>query len=479
MADENTLDGIHLERQTPVLLAEERLLNAIWLTPELLDDPSFKEDLFVHDICKSISRAIDIMTRNGTPLTGLALYNETAKMDMMADKNVIDTIINMNSIPVDDIKDLTDFLGSVQKSLKSLKHIQNIENILATSTVLTPEIKDSLRREFDDAENEVLADDTTIQRVMGIKEWGEQWEKEYIDRKKGKKYFFNEPVFDKLIVDGPAPGGGTLIVAGSGMGKSTMVLKLINGFINAGIPSGLFSLEMGSVSTMDRLLSTRLQIPYSEIVNPEDTESYATIFNKWKSEKEMLNLSGNFFICEDANLSLYDIRKAIIKFQQKIGQRYCIIVIDLITMVKDFCEARNGLSLAATMEVAINKMNALSKELGFHYIGTAQLNRSGESSIVRDVEDIERFRPMRSQIKNSNALLERTRATVSLFRRKYFADMYLPEDPETLVMQDEVELQLLKQNNGECRRYTELFDGETFSMTVINKPENEEEENNE
>ncbi len=64
----------------------------------------------------------------------------------------------------------------------------------------------------------------------------------------------------------------------------------------------------------------------------------------------------------------------------------------------------------------------------------------------------------------------------SLFRKKYFADMYLPDDPETQIMQDTVELQLLKQNNGECKREYELFDGETFSMTPIEEEKEQDDE---
>jgi replicative DNA helicase len=143
-------------------------------------------------------------------------------------------------------------------------------------------------------------------------------------------------------------------------------------------------------------------------------------------------------------------------------------------MVQDFVSARNGLGLAQTIEVAINKMNALSKELGIHYIGTAQLNRSGETANVVDIEDINRLRPTRAQVKNSGALLERCRYVVSLFRKKFFIDQYFPDDEEAQAEDDLVEVSMLKQNNGQCKRMYESFNGECFTLTYVENAKSEE-----
>ena len=190
-----------------------------------------------------------------------------------------------------------------------------------------------------------------------------------------------------------------------------------------------------------------------------------------QQERQFLDQNKLFRFCEDANVSISDLKKAIIKFQEQIGQRYCIVVLDLITMIQDFATTKSGLGMPQTIELAINKMNALSKELGIHYIGTAQLNRSGESTSVTDPEDVLRFRPSRHQVKNSSALLERCRYVVSLFRKKYYLEQYFGDDEEIMECDDIVELQILKQNNGKTPRRCELFDGSTFSMTY--KPDDE------
>lgn len=456
----------------PIQIAELRLLRNLWANPNLLDSQEYSDDLFCSNFCKTISNSIDTLTRNGTPLTTDALYMESARNDSSITRDLIKSITESTSESGEYITDIVQVLKDYKRSTAALDYLDNIKEILSKNNVLTKDLIDELREKFDAAEEQVLSvDNDSVKRIMDLKEWGDQWMEDYKLRTNGKRYYFNEPVLDELVVDGPAPGTGGLLVAQSGMGKSTMVLKLVNSFINAGIPCMFFSLEMGSIATYDRLLANRLQIPYTEIVNPSDTETHQAILEQVQQERQFLDQNKLFRFCEDANVSISDLKKAIIKFQEQIGQRYCIVVLDLITMIQDFATTKSGLGMPQTIELAINKMNALSKELGIHYIGTAQLNRSGESTSVTDPEDVLRFRPSRHQVKNSSALLERCRYVVSLFRKKYYLEQYFGDDEEIMECDDIVELQILKQNNGKTPRRCELFDGSTFSMTY--KPDDE------
>ena len=452
----------------PVQLAEVRLLRNLWANPNLFDDQNYSDELYFHPFCRTIAQAIDTVTKSPTPPTTESLYFEAAKNDSSITKDLIKTITEDTTESGEYIKDITDFLKDARRSSNAIDHIDHIKDVLSKNTILTPEIVQELRESFEGAEEQVLsADKDSVKRIMSLPEWGDQWLEDFKLRKNGKRYFFNEPVLDELVVDGPSPGAGGLLVAQSGMGKSTMVLKLVNGFINAGIPCMFFSLEMGSIATYDRLLASRLQIPYSEFVNPTDEETYQSIYDQVQQERQNLDQNKMFRFCEDANVSIADLKKAIIKFQEQIGQKYCIVVLDLITMIQDFATTKSGLGMPQTIELAINRMNALSKELGIHYIGTAQLNRAGESQSVTDPEDVLRFRPSRHQVKNSSALLERCRYVCSLFRKKYYLEQYFGDDEEVMEEPDIVELQILKQNNGATPRRTELFDGSTFSMTPI------------
>ena len=456
----------------PIQIAELRLLRNLWANPNLLDSQEYSDDLFCSVFCKTISKAIYTLTKNGTPLTTDALYMESARNDSSITRDLVKSITESTAESGEYITDIVKVLKDYKRTTSALDHLDHIKDVLSKNNVLTPEITQELRENFDAAEEQVLRnDEDSVKRIMDLKEWGDQWQEDFKLRTNGKRYYFSEPVLDELVVDGPAPGTGGLLVAQSGMGKSTMVLKLVNGFINAGIPCMFFSLEMGSIATYDRLLANRLQIPYTEIVNPPDAETYQAIYDQVQQERQFLDNNKLFRFCEDANVSISELKKAIIKFQEQIGQKYCIVVLDLITMIQDFVTTKSGLGMPQTIELAINKMNALSKELGIHYIGTAQLNRAGESTAVTDPEDVLRFRPSRHQVKNSSALLERCRYVVSLFRKKYYLEQYFGDDEEIMDCEDIVELQILKQNNGKTPRRCELFDGSTFSMTY--KPDDE------
>ena len=177
MADEKTI-----QTSSAVLLAEERLLNYLWLNPNLLDSDDYDESLFVHDVCKTIAKTIDYMTKNGVPLDALALYNEASKIDMSVNKNTIDSIIELHSTPTDYIKDITDFLRSINKSIRSLEYIDKARGILSSSVTLTPDLIKELKENFEQAESEILAFDDTTGKVITLKEWGDHWLEEYKKR---------------------------------------------------------------------------------------------------------------------------------------------------------------------------------------------------------------------------------------------------------------------------------------------------------
>lgn len=456
-----------LQDNNAIIYAEYRLLNAIYNEPEILDSEDFSYDLFVHNTAKSIAQAIDEITTKGFTLSKESVFQTASLYNMNVTSSTVEEVIGLKEEPIKDIRDIKELLLEAKKSLKSLEYVEELKDAL-NSLNRTENQNNDIREKIENLESELFSQKDDISRVMNMKEWGESWQQEFKERRNGKKYFFNDPTFDRLIVDGPIPGTGGLIVAASGAGKSAKVLKLMNNCINSNIPCMMFTLEMGAVSTYDRLLSMRTEIPYADIVNPKTPEDFESIKDILYKEKEILDKNERFAICEDASLNLRQIKKKIKKFQTKIGQKYCIIFFDLITMIQDFTKAKGGMGMPATIEVAINEVNALSKELGFHYVGTAQLNRSAETERIVDIDDIDKLRPTKAQIKNSGALAERCRYVISLFRKKYYVDALFPEDEEGKYIRDTVEVSVLKQNNGKCMRAYELFDGPTFSMTPLN-----------
>lgn len=143
-----------------------------------------------------------------------------------------------------------------------------------------------------------------------------------------------------------------------------------------------------------------------------------------------------------------------------------VLTIDLLTMLTDFSGED-----AATYEAAMNKLHILCKRYGIHIVNIVQANRNADSGTPTCIDDLEKFRPSLNTIKNSNAIAERSRIVMSLFRKKHYAEKYFPEDEEVALMDDIASLQVLKQNMGSLSKMDFLFTPERYSFARYLAPE--------
>lgn len=286
------------------------------------------------------------------------------------------------------------------------------------------------------------------------------------NRKNGETYSFHNKIFDELVTEGPTPGHGGIIGGSTGMGKSALCLNVINDLINADVPCMYLPIEMGMENTLDRLVSIRTGYPFKEIVRIGKTQETNTELEKQiLYEIKSLSVHPNFAIVNKANINMKTLKMYIKRFQAKLpGNKYCIVFIDLLLMIQDFYDNGTG-NMATAIERAINKLDILAKELGIHWVGVVQLNRSVESDKVLSEQSINKLRPTRASIKNSAALLERARWAITVFRKKYFADLYLSEE-EAAGIDDIAEIQLMKANDESISRRFATFDGPTFKITL-------------
>lgn len=284
------------------------------------------------------------------------------------------------------------------------------------------------------------------------------------ERKSGENYSFHNKVLDSLVTEGPTPGHGGIIGGSTGMGKSALCLNIINDLLNADIPTMYLPIEMGLENTIDRLVSIRTGYPFKDIVRIGKTQEPNTELEEdILHEIDSLKTHPNFAIIGDPNITIKKLRSYIKRFQAKIsGKKYCIVFIDLLLMIKEFYD--DGSNMAQMIERAINKLDILAKELNFHWVGVVQLNRTIESDKVLSEQAIDKLRPTRASIKNSAALLERARWAITIFRKKYFADLYLSEE-EASGIDDIAEIQLMKANDEAIGRRYMTFDGPTFRLT--------------
>lgn len=464
----NRKEEKHLDAQDSVVIAEYRLLNAIFLNPQKIIDLNLDRDIFVHEVCKSYFDSIEYLRSNNIPITKEAVHQYSSGIDINASRANIDTFAGLQSDPNVETKDMVEMLQKANNSIKAMNIMREVEALAHQNPIRSPEIDDKIRQKMFEAES-LLLQTVGIKKIESAEELAKDYKEIFDERRNGKKYKFYDPLLDKLITYGPAPGGGGLIAAATGMGKSAYCLGIIDRLKKAGIPTMYYSMEMGKADTMDRFVSKNTGIPLETIVNPPDQDTWESIKKKIDEFLREFSKDKNFRFSECASLTLNNIRQDIMKFQQELGQQYLVVVFDLLSMIKDFMVTDSqGVNFAQGIEVAINVLNAMAKELGFHYIAVLQMNRKSEEGKIDDLKDIEKFRPSRTQIKNSGAFLERVRYALTLFRPKYYAEAYLEDESLYEGMTDICHVSLLKQNQGKVSSGLKyLFEGEIMNMTPL------------
>lgn len=351
---------------------------------------------------------------------------------------------------------------NLQKQLKDLS-IQETYN--QDPVTWSDDYCNELYKNLDSSISEYMNDSETDKMYFG-EDLIKYYEEKIESRKGGETYSFHNKILDSLITEGPTPGHGGIIGGSTGMGKSALCLNVINDCINADIPTMYFPIEMGLENTVDRLAAIRTGYPFKEIRNIGKEISSISKEDEENILYEIASLRAhpNFTIIEDANINLQKLKNYIKRFQAKLpNKKYCLVFIDLLLMIKEFYD--DGSNMAQQIERAINKLDILAKELGIHYVGVVQLNRSIEGDRVLTVQQLEKLKPTRASIKNSSALLERARWAITLFRKRYFADLYLSEEDADTI-EDVAEIQLMKANDEAIGRRFADFDGPTFKVTL-------------
>lgn len=461
------------------LIAEYRLLNAIFLNPEIIDKEGLTEDIFIRGISKTFFRTIEHLKEENVKPTELAIYQYASGVDVNVKQDTIREIFDLNSDANVDVKDMVETLAYVKKSSEALKLMSDVESLVNKNPRRSDAVEDQIRQKMAQAED-LLLSNITLKRTSNAEELEQQYIEDYDLRKNGKRYRFYNKILDDVVTYGPNPGNGGLICAATGMGKSAYCLNLINGFAVAGVPFMYYTLEMGNVDTTDRLMALRTGIPVNDFVSPPDVETWADNRDKIVREFDDLKKTAKMRISECASVSLFQIKQDVLKFQKDIGQQYFILVVDLLSMIKEFMITDSrGVNFAQGITVAVNTLNAMAKELGFHWIGTLQIGRKAEEGRIDDLKDIERYRPKRTDIKDSNSYLERCRYSISLFRKRYYAEVYLPKELYE-DMQDVVEVSLMKQNQGKIGRCGALlFEPECMRMTPLEDEDLQQEDEQE
>ena len=293
------------------------------------------------------------------------------------------------------------------------------------------------------------------------------FKEELEERKKGIHYPFNDSFLDLNLTKKAAPGQIILLAGSTGTGKSIYSLHLMSGLVNTDVPCMYFSPEMDEMSTLDRWMAMRKDIPIDQWYSTGPDMDYLI----GEVEKERMLLKDKAFVfIDEPDISLDQIQHHIREFKMRFKVSYLIVFVDLITQVREFMDTNGNKSstLATIMEKAINKLSAITKKENVCIVAVAQMNRDADSAKVTTVEDLQKLRPTRNNVKNSSALAERSRTVLAIFREKYYADALLPNDPDAQILPDILEVQVVKQNMGKVGKIGMYnFNGPTFSLSEM------------
>jgi len=438
------------------LRVEQQLLNCVWDQPDLVYE--FDKPYFLNNTAQDIFYTLKELYDHQVNIT----KEEVISFGLTKNEGITKEAI-------DGLREREYDLGSFDFYLKSLKgqYAKNkIQEELLEETVLEFSKKGDLDL---DRAAELVSNINRHLEMIGGKEDSllslSQILTEYrgvlLKRQRGEYHFpTGDSLLDKYLTTGFSPGEITTIFGATGVGKSTYVLNLINKQLNRRIPSVYFTLEMSRIATMDRLMSIRQKLASRKLHLDPDTEDDESemVFDMLEIETELLKkLEDNFFLVDDADMTINELENLVKKAQKLLNKKYLIITLDLFTMLSDVGTE------ASMIEEGMNRMHTVAKRTGCHFVLVVQANRNADSARIPTIEQIDNLRPSLNSIKNSQAIAERSRQVLGVFRPKYYADRLFPESEELELMTDTLEIQVLKQSNGgvgAILRY--LYDAETF-----------------
>lgn len=303
--------------------------------------------------------------------------------------------------------------------------------------------------------------DTVKQKNIHLKpmtECAQLYEDELLNRGKGGNFLSSgDSWLDyHLYGHGLMKGHFAFVYGLSGVGKSTFVRKCVNGQINKQIPLLYIPNEMGLIPTMDSLVAQRLMIPIEELTNiVQETGTVSDyVIEAFREEKKKLNKVKYFHLVDSVGLDIHNVHELIRDCKRLNHSEDLNVVIDLFTMLKNF----KGENKPQAAEDAVNEYFEVLNEEHVASMVVVQARRS-DKVLVTCVDDVEKFRPTTEMVKNSGAFEERARQIISVYRPKHYINKYIPNDPEGLITDDIMYVDIQKQNMGKLAQLKYLHDG--------------------
>jgi len=447
-----------------IAYTEQYVLSCLLNKKELIEEcPNY----FISNIGKSFYLALKLIIEKD-----LSFSDEN--LVLMASKSLspltLDKIEIIRSFKTEE-KDFKTYIQDLKESFIKNELKTKVIKDLVVSVEVQDKNLDKIVTHLDDAYK--LIQEINKKEVIGISlnEALEKYKTVIINRSKEEEFYpTGIGLLDQHNSLGFHPKYMTTIFGKSGVGKTTVGLGILNAGINRYIPSVYDSLEMDLDLVLDKLISSRTGIPFDILMRGKDeTGDNIADYLVDMIEAERLKIQSNrrIMLVDESSQSISDLDYEIPSWKKFMGVDYFVLHLDLSTMLSDYGNGRDN--TASQYELALNKLHSLARKHNIHIVHYVQSQRDSNAIKIEKVEDIAKFRPTLANIKNSSAFEERSRVVLGLHREKYYADRYLPDDPQTSLLSSTLEVQFLKNSMGRLPTLDFYFDGATSKILPIIK----------
>ncbi|HEX7811858.1 MAG TPA: replicative DNA helicase [Burkholderiales bacterium] len=241
---------------------------------------------------------------------------------------------------------------------------------------------------------------------------------------------------DKMT-SGLQPGDLVIIAGRPSMGKTSLAINMAEHVaLEAGLPVGIFSMEMGASQLVMRMLGSVGRLDQHKVRTGRLADE------DWRRLTDAVGRLNEapIHIDETAALNALELRARARRLHRQYG-RLGLIVVDYIQLMSANSQGENR---ATEISEISRSLKALAKELSVPVIALSQLNRS--------LEQRPNKRPVMSDLRESGAIEQDADVILFIYRD----EVYNPDSPD----KGKAEVIIGKQRNGPIGTVNMVFQGE-------------------
>lgn len=288
--------------------------------------------------------------------------------------------------------------------------------------------------------------------LLDGKQLKEEYQKILNKRKEGiSQKSLGYEALHRIIKKPAAPGEMTGIVGQKGSCKSTFVKNIEKKLTSIGTCVISINLEMTTESNMDRFQCISTGLPLDIILSKDVTSREQSQITRALDNWENIH---NYLYYAEPSLSINQLDGLIYKAKRIFKKKnvlpkdgYCIIILDLVTMLSEFSESDTPYKVEAN----VNKLHMIARKHNVHIIPILQANENKlrNGKIFKNPSELDYYKVGLEDIKNSAAWAERCRVIMTLTRPVQLKKRFFPEQDELWNLEtDVINLNVVKQNDG-------------------------------